>query len=54
MHSNSNWGGICGAGFLIVLCAAILWASEHEPQILALLERVTNMLPPKGDDYDTF
>jgi hypothetical protein len=28
-----NYYGICGCTFILLLCVAILWASEHEQQV---------------------
>lgn len=39
-----NYYGISGCGILLLLCVAILWASEHEEQVRDFI--VTRFLGP--------
>jgi hypothetical protein len=61
LHMNSNWGGLCGASFLVALVVLILAADRYEEQVVAawcaLVNWACNMHPwwkGKYRDYDYY
>jgi hypothetical protein len=56
LHSNSNWGGICGACFLLLLCVAILALSEYEDEVRDFVCRCLGHIaapsPEEASDYE--
>jgi hypothetical protein len=57
-HYSSNWGELCGLALMVFLIVVILLLDRYEKQVIAfcvlVIDRVTNLLPPKGDDYDHY